>query len=59
MQVQNLMKQKVFLKTKLFSETLLNISGEKVDTEKIGEKYVGIYFSASWCGPCRNLLLNL
>ena len=43
----------------VFPETLLNISGEKVATEKIGEKYVGIYFSASWCVLAGNLLRNI
>ena len=43
----------------VFPETLLNISGEKVATEKIGEKYVGVYFSASWCGPCRKFTPKL
>lgn len=38
----------------LFGETLVNKAGESVSTtETLSGKVVGIYFSAHWCGPCR------
>ena len=43
----------------IIPETLLKVSGEKVGPEKIAEKYVGLYFSASWCGPCRKFTPKL
>ena len=43
----------------VFPETFLNVSGEKVPYEKIAEKYLGLYFSASWCGPCRKFTPKL
>jgi nucleoredoxin len=38
----------------LFPETLLNAKGEEVDRSVLDGKIVGIYFSASWCPPCRD-----
>jgi len=32
---------------------LLGQSGEKVSPQVLEGKFVGLYFSASWCGPCR------
>ena len=43
----------------IIPESLLNVSGEKVSAERIAEKYVGLYFSASWCGPCRKFTPKL
>ena len=37
-----------------FGERLQTASGRKVDAKQVLEgKTVGVYFSASWCGPCR------
>ncbi|XP_033107862.1 nucleoredoxin-like [Anneissia japonica] len=46
---------------KLLGEKLLNKSGELIDvTSLVGEgKVVGLYFSAHWCGPCRNFTPKL
>lgn len=37
----------------VFPEFFIDVSGEKVPSAELGKKYVGLYFSASWCGPCR------
>ncbi|MBQ7207900.1 MAG: redoxin family protein [Lentisphaeria bacterium] len=37
-----------------FGEQLQTASGRKVDAKQVlAGKTVGVYFSASWCGPCR------
>ena len=38
---------------------LLNSFGEKVSNTVLEKKYVGLYFSASWCGPCRKFTPKL
>jgi len=44
----------------LFGETLLTKDGEKPVAEVLkGKKYVGIYFSAHWCPPCRGFTPKL
>jgi len=38
---------------KLFGSTLVTLNKEKkLTTSVLGGKIIGIYFSASWCGPC-------
>ena len=38
----------------LFGNDLFDADGKKVSVSKAtGKKYIGIYSSASWCGPCR------
>ncbi len=37
----------------LFGDTLFDLNGQAVPVEKaVSKKYVAIYSSASWCGPC-------
>jgi len=43
----------------LFGETLLTKDGEKPVAEVLQGKYVGIYFSAHWCPPCRGFTPQL
>ena len=40
-------------------ENLLNIDGESVSSDLLKRKYIGLYFSASWCGPCRKFTPRL
>ena len=37
----------------IFPETLIAPSGTLISRETLQDKFVGIYFSASWCPPCR------
>jgi len=39
----------------LGKRTLVNVKGKKTtaETALADKKYIGIYFSAHWCGPCR------
>jgi thiol-disulfide isomerase/thioredoxin len=40
-------------------QTLLDPSERKVSSSILKDKYVGLYFSASWCGPCRSFTPEL
>lgn len=40
-------------------QTLLNPSDQKVPSSLLKNKYIGLYFSASWCGPCRSFTPEL
>ena len=40
-------------------EELLNAAGKVVSGETLSGKYVGLYFSASWCPPCRTFTPKL
>ncbi|XP_071945710.1 nucleoredoxin-like [Antedon mediterranea] len=46
---------------KLLGEKLVNSTGESVDVASfVGDgKVLGLYFSAHWCGPCRNFTPKL
>ena len=45
----------------LFPAELINTSGRKVaaNTALQNKKFIAIYFSASWCGPCRGFTPQL
>ena len=43
----------------IIPETLLNIDGENVSSDLLKKKYIGLYFSASWCGSCRKFTPRL
>lgn len=40
-------------------DELVNADGSKRDKASIGGKFVGIYFSAKWCPPCRTFTPSL
>lgn len=37
----------------LVGTELVNAKGENVETSSLAGKVIGLYFSASWCGPCK------
>ncbi len=37
----------------MFGTTLINASGQSIPVSSLQGKKIGIYFSASWCPPCR------
>jgi thiol-disulfide isomerase/thioredoxin len=43
----------------LLPNELLNADGKVVSIDELKGKYVGLYFSASWCGPCRTFTPKL
>ena len=38
---------------------LLSADGSPVSSDRVKGKYIGLYFSASWCGPCRTFTPKL
>ena len=40
-------------------DVLLDSKGNEVSVNILKDKYVGLYFSASWCGPCRSFTPKL
>ena len=34
-------------------DILFNSEGDEVSLKELDDKIIGLYFSASWCGPCR------
>lgn len=45
---------------KIFKDKLVDADGKKADAAKFGKaKYKLVYFSASWCGPCRRFTPEL
>ncbi|CAF0979440.1 unnamed protein product [Adineta steineri] len=46
---------------KLFDGHILNKSDEEIDLddEEYGETIIGLYFTASWCGPCQEFTPKL
>tara|TARA_B100000959_G_C14902501_1_gene591575 strand:- start:170 stop:703 length:534 start_codon:yes stop_codon:yes gene_type:complete len=50
--------QQVDLKS-LLPETLIAPSGEPISSETLRGKHIGLYFSASWCPPCRSFTPKL
>ncbi len=45
--------------TIILPDTLLDSEGNDISIDEIKGKYVGLYFSASWCGPCRSFTPKL
>jgi len=43
----------------LFPSKLLDNKGNEVSSSVLGDKIVGIYFSAQWCPPCRHFTPTL
>ncbi len=43
----------------LLPKTFLDASGKEVSQEILQGKYVGVYFSASWCPPCKTFTPKL
>lgn len=37
----------------VFPDGLLDGKGQAVALDTLGDKVIGLYFSAQWCGPCR------
>jgi nucleoredoxin len=43
----------------LVGPELVNADGDTVETSSLAGKVIGLYFSASWCGPCRSFTPGL
>ena len=43
----------------LIGTELVDAKGNKVETSSLSGKLIGLYFSASWCGPCRTFTPEL
>ncbi len=43
----------------LFPQGLVDAKKQTVSTDSLKDKFVGIYFSAQWCPPCRNFTPKL
>lgn len=43
----------------LFGKELVNAEKDEVPTAALADKTIGIYFSAHWCGPCRQFTPTL
>ena len=43
----------------LLPSELLDVDGKLISVDELKGKYVGLYFSASWCGPCRTFTPKL
>src|SRR6056300_1084769 len=40
-------------------DNLLDANGIEISSNELVGKFVGLYFSASWCGPCRSFTPKL
>merc|ERR1712139_189538 len=47
------------IKSALGSTQFTDRSGNSVSLDSLQGKYIGLYFSASWCGPCRRFTPKL
>ena len=43
----------------LLDTTFYDRDGNSVTLDDLKGKYIGLYFSASWCGPCRRFTPKL
>lgn len=43
----------------LIGTELVDAKGNKVETSSLAGKVIGLYFSASWCGPCKRFTPEL
>lgn len=43
----------------LIGAELVDAKGNKIETSALAGKVVGLYFSASWCGPCKKFTPEL